>query len=872
MLLIQRLFQRTAHAVSYTFAVALFATLLGYMGMVMALGFFLANALISGERLSTFGVSLAVLLLVILCSSSLLYGFLRRWGLRLEMRMLRPLNDYTHGFQIDGQPNGEKLQAMAYAIDQFPRRFAWMSVGMAIGAVWLLALIDGSINGSWDLIGLFNLSGGLAITLFLMFTIPTIEVLTAPLKGEIRRRLAALGEWEGAQRHSSLMIKLSYFVVLILISMLTIGSLLLRSGPLEATMIGIFVVIAILQGMLLTALIRSSILISMEDIRKATDQLVNAHTAELRSSSSYREFIGLSDSLYQAAQQAVERREHLRILNADLERKVEERVRDLTLERNRLNFALRDLATARDQALEASRAKSAFLANMSHELRTPLNAIIGYSEMLEEEAADLGSPELSADLRKIYTAGKHLLSLINDVLDLSKIEAGKMELHLENFDVAGLIDEVIVTTAPLIERRGNTLVVEMEDIGSMTADLTKVRQVLVNLLSNAAKFTEQGTITLRIERSSHYQGGEPFGKRGATLVHPDGSQAVSQPALLTFSVIDTGIGMSPEQVGKLFQSFTQADSSTTRRYGGTGLGLAISRHFCRMMGGDITVASSLGEGSIFSMTLPAVVSERLPEERPRPDRPSFPLGQEPVILAIDDDPHVRELVERHLSREGVRVVTAATGPEGIQLARELHPTAITLDVMMPDMDGWAVLSALKADPQLSDIPVIMLTIAEERRLGYALGVSDYLTKPLDRSRLIDVLRKYYREDPVVLVVEDDPDTRELLRRTLEREGWRVIEAENGRIGLSKLQQQTPIAIVLDLMMPEVDGFEFIDELRLTPAWRMIPVVVLTAKEVSDEDRRRLNGSVERIMTKGNTSREELLHELRNMVLVHVGVT
>jgi CheY-like chemotaxis protein len=330
--------------------------------------------------------------------------------------------------------------------------------------------------------------------------------------------------------------------------------------------------------------------------------------------------------------------------------------------------------------------------------------------------------------------------------------------------------------------------------------------------------------------------------------------------------------MSPEQVGKLFQSFTQADSSTTRRYGGTGLGLAISRHFCRMMGGDITVTSSLGEGSIFAMTLPAIVSERMPEERPRPDRPSFPLGQEPVILAIDDDPHVRELVERHLSREGVRVVTAATGPEGIQLARELHPTAITLDVMMPDMDGWAVLSALKADPQLSDIPVIMLTIAEERRLGYALGVSDYLTKPLDRSRLIDVLRKYYREDPVVLVVEDDPDTRELLRRTLEREGWRVIEAENGRIGLSKLEQQTPIAIVLDLMMPEVDGFEFIDELRLTPAWRMIPVVVLTAREVSDEDRRRLNGSVERIMTKGSTSREELLHELRNMVLMHVGVS
>jgi len=511
-----------------------------------------------------------------------------------------------------------------------------------------------------------------------------------------------------------------------------------------------------------------------------------------------------------------------------------------------------------EQSLEqANRAKSVFLANISHELRTPLNAILGYSEMLQEEAVERKLDEFGADLRKINGAGKHLLALINNILDLSKIEAGKMEMFLETFDVARMIDEVASTIRLMVKENANTLHIECApDLGAMHADQIKVRQGLFNLLSNAAKFTHDGNITLNAGREIM-----------------DGSEWI------VFRVADTGIGLSPEQIVKLFQDFTQADPSTTRKFGGTGLGLALTRRFCQIMGGDVTVHSLPGKGSVFTIKLPAVVSEVKPEAAaeiagaqvvgasPDGDGTERFAPTESCVLVIDDDPVQRNLLDRFLSKEGFCVRTAAGGDAGLRLARQLRPVAITLDVMMPDMDGWSVLAALKADDALRDIPVIMLTIVDDPERGFTLGAADYATKPVDRARLSHILKKYTCPHPPcpVLMVEDDPATRELTRAILQKEGWMVSEAENGRAALACMERERPSLILLDLMMPEMDGFEFADRVRQHPEWRSIPIVVLTAKDLTAEERRRLNGSVETILRKAGDSRTALLNQVRDLV-------
>jgi signal transduction histidine kinase/CheY-like chemotaxis protein len=511
-----------------------------------------------------------------------------------------------------------------------------------------------------------------------------------------------------------------------------------------------------------------------------------------------------------------------------------------------------NLKREKDLAMAANQAKSSFLANMSHELRTPLNAIIGYSEMLQEELGPQADPKaIAADLEKIRSAGKHLLELINSVLDLSKIEAGKMDLYVETFAIAGLAEEVINILKPLADQNGNQLKLDFPpDIGSMRADHVKVRQSLFNLISNACKFTHNGDVRVTIARSS-----------------VDGHDWIE------FAVSDTGIGMTREQLNKIFDPFTQADASTTRKYGGTGLGLALSRRFARMMGGEIKVESEKGKGSTFRLRIPAIATSGAKEAGVAGTGSLDPaLGADNVVLAIDDDPGVHELLTRTLEKQGFQVASASSGEEGLQLARSLRPNAITLDIMMPGMDGWSVLAQLKSDADLANIPVVVLTIVDNRNLGFTLGASDYLTKPIDRERLINVLGRYRWDgaERTALIVEDDPEARNVLRRFLENDGWKTQQAENGLVALERLKTQRSSVILLDLMMPEMDGFEFLATLKHDPELRTLPVIVVTAKDLSDDDRKRLNGQVTRVLQKGAYSREDLLAEVAQVVRSAIG--
>src|SRR5438876_7078542 len=475
---------------------------------------------------------------------------------------------------------------------------------------------------------------------------------------------------------------------------------------------------------------------------------------------------------------------------AGLEQKVEQRTREVEEKSRQLEMA--------------SQHKSQFLASMSHELRTPLNAIIGLTEMMVTNAARSGTEKAAEPLRRVQRAGTQLLGLINQVLDLSKIEAGKLELSPESVNLAPLTAEVAGTARQLAEQNNNRLIVESQpNLGQLIVDPMRLRQILLNLLSNACKFTKQGEVTLHVKK------------------------VVNGRNWIEFAVADTGIGMTPAQQAKLFEEFTQADSSTARQYGGTGLGLAITRKLARMVGGDVTVTSEPGKGSIFTVRLPGSADSKT---RSSPGSGGRHSPNADCVLVIDDDATARELIADHLKAERFSVVTAAGGVEGLKLAKELRPTAITLDVMMPDLDGWSVLAALRQDPELAEIPVIMITIVDEHRRGVALGAAGYLTKPIDRERLHRLVTRFRAPTPPtsVLLVEDDAIQRERMRGWLEGPQWSVREAANGREALDRVQQGKPDVILLDLMMPEMDGFAVVAALQKEPAWRDIPVSVITS--------------------------------------------
>ncbi|OHV79608.1 response regulator [Ensifer sp. LCM 4579] len=499
-----------------------------------------------------------------------------------------------------------------------------------------------------------------------------------------------------------------------------------------------------------------------------------------------------------------------------------------------------ELERAKSNAESASEAKSRFLASMSHELRTPLNAIIGYSEMLIEEAQEQEEDEFVPDLEKIASAGRNLLSLINDILDLSKIEADRMEVFLETFDVAELLSDVSATVAPLMAKNENAFVQEFgADLGVMTSDQTKLRQNLFNLLSNAAKFTKAGRVTLSVRR-----------------------EARADVDWLVFKVSDTGIGMTPEQQERLFNPFTQADASTTRNYGGTGLGLSITRSFSRMIGGIVTVESEAGKGSVFTMEVPAECRQQPSGEQTAEAPPTAP-GR--TALIIDDEPAARSLIAKALAEAGLASIEAASGAEGIAAARTHRPAAIILDIIMPHQDGWAVLRALKSDPELCTIPVILATILADRELGLSLGAVEYLTKPIDTEKLIRTIEACGGGNRDVLIIDDDRASRDFLRRILVKRDWTVHEAADGIRGLELMKRLLPRLVLLDLLMPEMDGFETLSEMQRIPELQKIPVVVVTSKDLSAKELRWLRDRAVAVVNKGANSRSQLVEALERQI-------
>ena len=503
-------------------------------------------------------------------------------------------------------------------------------------------------------------------------------------------------------------------------------------------------------------------------------------------------------------------------------------ITELKNKENELRKTISALDEEKEKANEANKTKSQFLANMSHELRTPLNAIIGLTEMLKEDAEDDNLDDYLEPLDRVFNAGKHLLALINDVLDLSKIEAGRIELFNETFQLKSIIDEIVKTSQPLAEKNKNELIVNFQNsLNLVTADQTRVKQIVLNLISNACKFTENGKITLNISKKKKKSGD-----------------------LISIAVKDTGIGMTKNQMDKLFNSFVQADSSTTRKYGGTGLGLTISKQLAMMMGGDVIVDSEINKGTIFTATFLAdylgasqdIKNKALKQNSLIENVVSIENQNAKTILIIDDDPTVSELIKRQLLRDSYNVVIANNGKEGIELARKIKPNLITLDILMPEMDGWSVLRTLKADPEVSKIPVVMASILDEKNKGFSLGAADFVSKPIEKERLISSIQTLIgkSENLKICIIEDDDNLRFTIKEILEKQGNIIIDASNGKDALSKLNKENPDLILMDLSLPKMDGWTATKTIKSKNELKDLPIIALSAHAMEEHKKRALD--------------------------------
>ncbi|MCS6887491.1 MAG: response regulator [Chloroflexus sp.] len=553
----------------------------------------------------------------------------------------------------------------------------------------------------------------------------------------------------------------------------------------------------------------------------------------------------------------------LRTRNAKIAQQTESLKAEIQ-ERRRIE---QELIKARDAAEAASRAKSTFLATMSHELRTPLTAIIGYSQLMEQLVHKGIYETVIHDVSRIRAAGTHLLSLINDILDISKIEAGRMTVSVEYADVADLVRAAVNTVLPQMDKNRNRFHIHCPlDIGILNSDTTKVRQALINLLSNAAKFTEDGEVTLTVTR--HEKDGQ---------------------AWFRFVVADTGIGIPADKLDKLFKPFSQVDDSPTRKYGGTGLGLALSQRLCELVGGRITVESTVGVGSTFTMEIPAELGNVLPAptlqltDLPAPEvaiesssvanEAAAPVSNA-IMLVIDDDPTIGDLIRRLAPSNEVYVVTAESGTEGLRLANDLLPDLIVLDLKLPDLHGLEVLARLRETPELASIPVVVLTIDDHARRGLTLEVAEYLVKPVEPEKLLNVVRHYCRrqaEEPPshILIVEDDQALAELVARTLRSAGWPVEVAFDGETGLAAAIVRPPGLILLDYMLPKMDGLQLLERLRADPVGQTIPVILMTARDLTVEERQRLASTVNAIQHKAELDLEQIITRIRQMMQRHL---
>jgi len=502
-----------------------------------------------------------------------------------------------------------------------------------------------------------------------------------------------------------------------------------------------------------------------------------------------------------------------------------------------------EMETARDEARDANAQKTRFFANMSHELRTPLNAILGYGEMLEEDCEDLGYDDLLPDLKKITSAGTHLLSLINNILDISKIEAGKMELFVTSFEIESMIDTIKDVANPIIAKNDNGFDIKLEGaLGSMNQDETKLRQCLTNYLSNAGKFTVNGTVTLAVE--SYIEG---------------------DVEMIRFAVSDTGEGMSPEGVSKVFEEYEQAERSTSATHGGTGLGLPITKKFAEMMGGDVTVESEKGVGSVFTLFVPRNCPQK--EDLESDINLEDIEDKEKIVVLIDDDVAMHDLIRRTLTKAGLTLVGATDGEKGMQIVRETKPKLLLLDVLMPGRDGWSILRECKSDPELKDMPVVMVSQLSQDTLASSLGADDFLTKPIDREHFINTVKRIVGKKPnseKILVIDDDQNTRDLLSRMLKEAGWFPITARDGKDGLGRIEDK-PVLIVLDLEMPRMDGFEFLENyIKEVGVNERIPILVYSGKDLTEVQENLLKENVAGMVRKDEVSMEELSIIVKNI--------